>query len=29
MYLPKKYKNFAADYPEIFNAYKEMGTLAR
>ena len=29
MYLPKKYKNFAEDYPEIFNAYKEMGTLAR
>ena len=29
MYLPKKYKNFAESYPEIFNAYKEMGTLAR
>ncbi len=29
MYLPEKYKNFATDYPEIFKAYKEMGTLAR
>ncbi len=29
MYLPEKYKNFATDYPEIFKAYKEMGTLVR
>ena len=29
MYLPEKYKNFASDYPEIFKAYKEMGTLVR
>ncbi len=29
MYLPEKYKNFATDYPEIFKAYKDMGTLVR
>ncbi len=29
MYLPEKYKTFASDYPEIFKAYKEMGTLIR
>jgi len=29
MYLPKKYKNFSSDYPEIVKAYKEMGTLVR
>ena len=29
MYLPEKYKSFAADYPEISKVYKEMGTLAR
>lgn len=29
MYLPKKYTNFSSDYPEIFKAYKEMGTLIR
>ena len=29
MYLPKKYKNFSSDYPDIFKAYKEMGTLVR
>ena len=29
MYLPEKYKNFSSDYPEIFKAYKEMGTLIR
>ncbi len=29
MYLPNKYTNFASDYPEIFEAYKQMGTLAR
>ncbi|WDP90672.1 MAG: carboxymuconolactone decarboxylase family protein [Desulfobacter sp.] len=29
MYLPEKYKTFSSDYPEIFKAYKEMGTLIR
>ncbi len=29
MYLPKKYTNFSTAYPEIFKAYKEMGTLVR
>jgi 4-carboxymuconolactone decarboxylase len=29
MYLPEKYKNFASDYPEIFESYKQMGTLVR
>ncbi len=29
MYLPTKYKDFAAKYPEIFNLYKELGTRVR
>ncbi len=29
MYLPEKYKNFSSSYPEIFKAYREMGTLVR
>ncbi len=29
MYLPKKYTNFSTAHPEIFKAYKEMGTLVR
>ena len=29
MYLPKKYKDFASQYPEIFESYKKMGTLVR
>ncbi|MEH0022216.1 MAG: carboxymuconolactone decarboxylase family protein [Desulfobacter sp.] len=29
MYLPEKYTSFASDYPEIFDVYKKMGTLAR
>ncbi|MCG8685668.1 MAG: carboxymuconolactone decarboxylase family protein [Desulfobacterales bacterium] len=29
MYLPKKYTNFAKDYPDVFKSYKELGTLVR
>lgn len=29
MYLPKKYQDFSSNHPEIFKAYKEMGTLVR
>ncbi len=29
MYLPTKYKDFATEYPEIFNLYKELGTKVR
>lgn len=29
MYLPDKYKNFAADFPEILELYKTLGTKIR
>ena len=29
MYLPEKYKRFLTSYPEIFEAFKDMGTLVR
>ncbi|MCF6247924.1 MAG: carboxymuconolactone decarboxylase family protein [Desulfobacula sp.] len=29
MYLPAKYQEFAQQYPEIFNLYKELGTKVR
>lgn len=29
MYLPEKYKNFSASYPEIAKAHKKLGTLVR
>jgi 4-carboxymuconolactone decarboxylase len=29
MYLPEKYKNFTITYPEIFNAYQELGIKTR
>jgi len=29
MYLPNKYKNFASEFPEIFNLYKELGAKVR
>lgn len=29
MYIPEKYKNFAALHPQILKAYKELGTLVR
>ena len=29
MYLPKKYQDFAANYSEIFETYKDLGTKTR
>ncbi len=29
MYLPSKYQEFASEFPEIFNLYKELGTKVR
>lgn len=29
MYLPKKYKNFKEKFPEVFESYKELGTVTR
>jgi len=29
MYLPTKYKEFASEFPEIFNLYKELGIKVR
>jgi len=29
MYLPTKYKEFASEFPEIFNLYKDLGIKVR
>ena len=29
MYRPEKYKRFKSSHPDIFNIYKEMGTIVR
>ncbi len=29
MYLPTKYKEFASEYPKIFDLYKQLGTKVR
>ncbi len=29
MYLPSKYKEFASEFPEIFNLYKDLGIKVR
>ncbi len=29
MYLPKKYTDFSTNYPDVFEKYKELGTVCR